>query len=105
MSKLHRDPSPRELLERIARLERTTTRAEESATRLQKDVDRLTAYLDRLFQTRANEMADVIDRLSILEGKIFPSMGPMLDGIQKIVGKFSEWKLNNPLDRRKKETS
>jgi hypothetical protein len=54
-----------------------------------------------VIQAHANEGDAVTQRLSILEDKVFPNMGPMLDGIQKNFGRFSGWHLNNPLDERK----
>ena len=95
------DRDIRELLERTSRLEKKLASAEERETRLKADVDMLTKYLDKLIHAHANALDSVTDRLSILEDKVYPSMGPMLDGIQKIVGGFSGWTLNNPLDRRK----
>jgi len=88
------------LLQKYIRQEKALARAEEKIARLQQEVDVLTKYLDKLIQAHANEGDAVIERLSILEDRVYPSMGPMLDGIQKIVGKFSGWHLNNPLDRR-----
>lgn len=65
------------------------------------DIDEAHEFIMRLAEARKNEGADVTDRLSILEDKIFPSMGPMISSIEKIVGGFEGWNLNNPLDHGK----
>jgi hypothetical protein len=92
-----------DLAQRMIRLEEALAHAEERANRLRNEVDVLNTYMDKVIHAHSHGLDAVIDRLSILEDRIFPSMGPMLVNIQKIVGRFSGWTLNNPLDRRETE--
>ncbi len=82
------------LLQKFIRQNKALTRAEAKIERLQEQVDLLNKYMDKVIHAQANGLDSVTDRLSILEDRIFPSMGPMLECIQKVVGRFSTWTLN-----------
>jgi hypothetical protein len=87
------------------RIEKALAQAEARANQLQKEVDVLFTERDNSFrthETQYNRMVAVIERLTILEDKLFPNMGPMLDRIENVVGSFDKWHMNNPLDRREK---
>jgi hypothetical protein len=93
------------LIQRIMRLETSLMYAEKRASKLQRQIDDLYSERDNSFKTHEaqyNRMVAVFERLTILEDKIFPKMGPMLDGIEAVVGSFDQWHTNNPLDRRQK---
>jgi hypothetical protein len=47
-----------------------------------------------------NCMDAVFERLTVLEDKVLPTFGPMLKSIEKVVGAFTTWSKDNPLDRR-----
>ena len=95
------------LIQRIMRIEKSLAQAEERAKRLQCEVDLLYTERDncsRTHEAQYNRMIAVIERLSMLENKAFPNMGPMLDHLESVVGGFDKWHTNNPLDRRKTQS-
>jgi len=94
------------LIQRIMRMEQSLAHAQTRANRLQRQIDDLYAERDNSFKTHEahyNRTVAVLERLTILEDRIFPKMGPMLDDIEAVVGNFDQWHTNNPLDRRQKD--
>jgi len=95
------------LIQRIMRIEKHLVRTQARADRLQKEIDDLYVERDNSFRTHEaqyNRMVAVLERLSVLEDRLFPNMGPMLDRIEAVVGNFDQWQTNNPLDRRQKDS-
>jgi hypothetical protein len=138
MAELRRDPTVRQLQERIIRLERELSLFQKKVAADREDsieagllrqywisdVSLNVAKLEKrladaeaknaeyrelvhfLLERQHYEGDDLVRRLSLLEDKIFPTMGPMLDRVEQIIGKFKDWQAFNPLDgRRKPENS
>lgn len=103
MTTTYTDRDIKELFERVAMLEKSVLAERACAESIQKVLDRLRGNVDLLGESHVHQTASLNDRLSIVEDRIFPNMGSMLDGVQKIIGRFSGWHRDNPLDRRQNE--
>jgi hypothetical protein len=91
------------LIQRIMRLEKALALSEERAKKLQYEVDVLYQNSENCFRThqaQSRRVIAAIERLTMLENKAFPTMGPMLDKLEAAIGSFDEWHKDNPLDRR-----
>lgn len=87
------------------RIEKALVLEQERGDRLRAEVDLLYKERDNCFQTHlvnTNRAMAAIERLTALEDKVFPDFGPMLKRIENVVGEFTTWHRDNPLDRRPK---
>ena len=107
------DPTTRELLERIKKLDAVTSQMADELTRQRADIEEILRVIDfmaKRFETIQTHMKMLFraernhdQRLIGLEQKVFPTMWKTIDRAENIVGDLYQANEDNPLDRRMKE--
>ena len=57
----------------------------------------------KVHEVQYERMMMVMERLIIVEQKVFPKMWPLISRVERVVGNFDDVHTTNPLDRRKEK--